>query len=310
MALQQICEDVISRTEGTLGCLLLDLDKGLILALARRTSQVLDDVDIERIVMASDSLFRGNLMGQFSASLTTGTENGAVHEAQLTRAYSYEFMTSMPDWDGALLVLITERTLSIGLGWMVVNQTRGWLAEAHRNGARESPSGEGASGQAHLEQGDRYRERSPVPTVGRRPAAHRNMADEPSAAVESPRLATPADRQHAPKPVAPKPVAPKPAAPKPAAQKPAAQKPTAPTPSVPPRVVRADRGTPHAPHAPNAKTDEGGKAAEPRELRRGDNAPGAEATAPAEQPGDEPDSTTPFVSGPRAKMFRPRRSKS
>ena len=286
MALQQICEDVIARTEGTLGCLLVDLNKGLVLALARRTSQVLDDVDIERIVMASDSLFRGNLMAQFSASLTTGTENGAVHEAQLTRAYSYEFMTSMPDWDGALLVLITERTLSIGLGWMVVNQTRGRLAEAHRNGARELPSGE-ASGQAHLEQGDRYRGRSPVPTVGRRPTAHRNVADEPSAAIESPRLATPADGQHAPKPVAPKPVAPKPVA--------------------PPPVVRADRGTPHA---PNAKTDEGGKAVAPRELRRGDNAPSAEATAPAEQPGNEPDSTTPFVSGPRAKMFRPRRSKS
>ena len=282
MALQQICEDVVVDTEGALGCVLLDLNTGLVLALARRPGHVLDDVEVEKIVVASDNLFRGNLMAQFTAALGTGTASRAVREAQITKAYSHEFMTAMPGWEGGVLVLITERTLSIGLGWMVVHQTRGRLAEARRSGARELPTGESVAGRGHLEadeRSDRYRERSRAPSVGRRPAARWRMEDEASGAIASPHRPTvPAER-------------------------------SSPPPDERQRhVVGAGPGKPPG---PNAKTEDRQHAATvgSREPSPVDDAPSAKPVADAKPSADEAETPKPVASGPRAKMFRPRRSK-
>ena len=283
MALQQICEDVVVDTEGALGCVLLDLNTGLVLALARRPGHVLDDVEVEKIVVASDNLFRGNLMEQFTAALGTGTANRAVRETQITKAYSYEFMTAMPGWEGGVLVFITERTLSIGLGWMVVHQTRGRLAEARRSGARELPSGESIAGRGRLEadeRADRYRDQSRAPTVGRRPAARWRMEDEASGAFASPHRPTAPAERSAPPPDEPQ-----------------------------PQVVRAEPGKPRGPGAETHDRRQHAATVGSREPSRVDDAPGANPVAESKPAADAAEAPKPVASGPRAKMFRPRRSK-
>ena len=300
MALQQICEDVVVDTEGALGCLLLDVNTGLVLALAHRPVNMLNDGDVERVVLAGESLFHGSLMARFAASLGTGGTGPGVREVQITRAYTHEFMTAMPGWDDGILVLVTERTLSIGIGWMVVHQARARLAEARRSDVRELPSAEGAAVRARLGQGDagdRSREPSQGPVDGHRPASRR-IGEESPAVVDSPRTPTPPPSVPATPDRSPPPA-------------------TDPPPSVPQvplaRALRADHGA-QRPSGADTDVDREHEATASRSdvpsESRGEDATGTEAAALAVQTADEPETPKPAVPGPRAKMFRPRGGKS
>lgn len=149
MDLQEICEGVIKETEAVLSCLVFDLDNSSTLALARRPDTALEDAEIEDALRTGRELFRGRFVDQFVQSLATGliSTRGFVREVQVTTARGYQFMAAIPGRDDAVLVLFTEKKLTLGLGWMAVHRTQDLLAESP-GGESHEDAGAADSGRA------------------------------------------------------------------------------------------------------------------------------------------------------------------
>lgn len=137
MDLQRICEGVIEETEAVLGCLVFDLDTGLTLASAHRSENALGDAEVEHALRTGAELFRGRFVDQFVQSLATGliSSRGFVREAQVTTAQGYQFMAALPGGDNTVLVLFSEKKLTLGLGWMAVHRAQELLAESQGAGS-------------------------------------------------------------------------------------------------------------------------------------------------------------------------------
>ena len=132
MDLQEVCESVINQTEAVLDCLVFDLDNDRTLASASRADSALAQSEIDVALNTGKELFRGKYVDQFVQSLATGliATRGFVREVQIANAHNYQFMAAVPGRDDAVLVVFTEKSLTLGLGWMAVHQTQHLLAES------------------------------------------------------------------------------------------------------------------------------------------------------------------------------------
>ncbi|MCY4565961.1 MAG: hypothetical protein OXE40_15950 [Gammaproteobacteria bacterium] len=132
MNLQEICDRVITENEAVLNCLVFDLHTDQTLASASRPGSPLQATDMDAALGTGKELFRGRYVDQFVQSLATGliTTRGFVREVQVTNAHNYQFMAAIPGSDDAVLVLCTDKTLTLGLGWMAVHQAQDLLAES------------------------------------------------------------------------------------------------------------------------------------------------------------------------------------
>ena len=121
MELQSVCDNLVDESDGLVACMLLDLETGLTLAYAGRHG--FDAAAAERIMRAAGTMFRGQLVEQFARSLPKPKPvGGFVREVQITTTNTYHFMSTLPGWPNTLLIFVTDKSLSIGLGWMAVHQ--------------------------------------------------------------------------------------------------------------------------------------------------------------------------------------------
>ena len=134
MELRNVCEDLLEDVEGSLGCAAIDLETGSTLAAACRADAVLDARGVDVISVAVSEMFHGKLIRQFHRAWSGGAAapERFVREVQMATANSYQFMSVVPGWDDCLLVLITDRSVSLGLGWMAVHQGLSRIAELPR----------------------------------------------------------------------------------------------------------------------------------------------------------------------------------
>ncbi len=132
MGLQEICDGVIEESEAALTCLVFDLDNDRTLASASRPGSALETAELDAALGISKELFRGKYVDRFVQSLATGliTSRGFVREAQITNAHNFQFMAAIPGRDDAVLVLFTDKTMTIGLGWMTIHRAQESLAES------------------------------------------------------------------------------------------------------------------------------------------------------------------------------------
>ncbi|MYE83062.1 MAG: hypothetical protein F4X36_14740, partial [Gammaproteobacteria bacterium] len=132
--LRSVCEDILDDVEGSLGCAAIDLETGSTLAAACRADAVLDARGVDVISVAVSEMFHGKLIRQFHRAWSGGAAapERFVREVQMATANSYQFMSVVPGWDDCLLVLITDRSVSLGLGWMAVHQGLSRIAELPR----------------------------------------------------------------------------------------------------------------------------------------------------------------------------------
>ncbi len=132
--LRSVCEDILEDVEGSLGCAAIDLETGSTLAAACRPASVLDASGVDVISVAVSEMFHGRLIRQFHRAWSGGAAapERFVREVQMATANSYQFMSVVPGWDDCLLVLVTDRSVSLGLGWMAVHQGLARIAELPR----------------------------------------------------------------------------------------------------------------------------------------------------------------------------------
>ena len=86
MDLQSVCRDVMDDVDGSLGCVLTDLETGLPLAAEYRAGTVMNGNMITLVSYVGIDLFRGKLVRNFERSLSRnhGSSEGFVREVQLT----------------------------------------------------------------------------------------------------------------------------------------------------------------------------------------------------------------------------------
>ena len=135
MGLQDICRDVVAETEGALDCVVVDLHTGLTLASAHEPGSKLSQAQLDAAVRTGTTVFGSKLIGRFCAALANEgrAHSGSVQEIQVATGSNHQFMAAIPGWNDALVILFTEKTLRLGLGWMAVHQ-----AQARCAGSRDA----------------------------------------------------------------------------------------------------------------------------------------------------------------------------
>ncbi len=116
--LQSACQAIVDETDGVLACVLVDLDTGLTLVDGRRAGPSLD---VEAVARTASVLFRGPFMNRVASALSPRRSPAEyMKQAQVTTAGNHQFLSVLPGRPGTVVVLVTKRSMSIGLGWMAM----------------------------------------------------------------------------------------------------------------------------------------------------------------------------------------------
>lgn len=131
MDLQHACAAVLDEVDGSLCCIVIDTQTGLTVAAEYRTGSVMNAGTINLVSVLGTNMFRGKLINQFRRSLATDRASPAfVREVQMTTANTNHFMAAIPSWNEGIFVLVTDKSVSLGLGWMAVHRIVGQLGDA------------------------------------------------------------------------------------------------------------------------------------------------------------------------------------
>ena len=163
MDMQDACAAMLEDIEGALGCIVIDMQTGLAVAAEYRAGSVVDATAINLVSVISTDMFRGKMIRQFESVLARRSSGlpGFVREVQMTTAATNQFMAVIPGWNDGVFVLVTDKSVSLGLGWMTVHRMVGRIGAAeaawagpnqeHRNPALERQPFTGPdSGPSHV----------------------------------------------------------------------------------------------------------------------------------------------------------------
>ena len=121
MSIEDVCTGFIDDVDGLRACIAVDMDSGLGLGEANR-----DDVEPEAAstaMRAAMELFRGKVTRQLAGVMSAyPSADDFVHEAQITATDHRKFMAPVPGWRDCMLIFVTDPSVSVGLGWMVLRQ--------------------------------------------------------------------------------------------------------------------------------------------------------------------------------------------
>lgn len=122
--LDDLLQGVISDVDGALGCAVVDLETGLLIAAAHNvpyfTSSYLDAV-----AAAAVDMLRGKNVRAVESLLSTQRGKKVekmIQEVQMTTEHTLHFMATIPEKPDALVVLITNRKTNLGMGWSAVRK--------------------------------------------------------------------------------------------------------------------------------------------------------------------------------------------
>ena len=131
MDMQGACAEVLAEVDGSLGCIVIDMQTGLTVAAEYQQGSMINPATINLVSVLSTNMFQGKLIRQFEGALARRSPGAQdfVREVQMTTEHTNQFMAVVPGWNQTLLVLVTDRTVSVGLGWMAVHRLLGRLGE-------------------------------------------------------------------------------------------------------------------------------------------------------------------------------------
>jgi hypothetical protein len=129
--LDDVTRDLVNSVDGALGCAIVDLSSGLILA-AYHNVPYFTQTYLEAVAAAAVDMLRGKNV-QAVEQLLTGQRGESVEksilEIQMTTEATYHFMAVIPSKSkDSLLVLITSRKSNLGMGWSNVRRNLPILA--------------------------------------------------------------------------------------------------------------------------------------------------------------------------------------
>lgn len=129
-SLNEICKNIINDVDGAVGCALVDLNTGLMLASAH-TVPYFTQTYIDAVAAASVEMFRGKNIAAVEKLLSAQRGvpvSKTIQEMQMTTAGTYHFMSVIPERPDALVVLITTRKANLGMGWAALRRSMAEIA--------------------------------------------------------------------------------------------------------------------------------------------------------------------------------------
>ncbi len=118
-SLDDITKEVHASVSGALGCAVIDLSSGLLLSVSHNVSYF-SQTFVEAAAAAAVDIFQGNNITAVESLLANQRGQAvanSVKEIQMSTASTFHFMSIIPDKPNALLVLITGKQTSLGMGW-------------------------------------------------------------------------------------------------------------------------------------------------------------------------------------------------
>lgn len=129
-SLNELCKTIISDVEGAVGCSVVDLNTGLMLASAH-TVPYFTQTYVDAVAAASVEMFRGKNISAVEKLLSAQRGvpvSKTIQEMQMTTAGTYHFMAVIPEKPDALVVLITTRKANLGMGWAALRRSMAEIA--------------------------------------------------------------------------------------------------------------------------------------------------------------------------------------
>ena len=119
--LSRVCQEIVVDLHGVLACAVADVDTGRVLAVA--SDSAMDREGLDLVCRSGAEMFLGRSIRQFARAWrgADSPDGGFVREVQVTTATTRQFIAAIPEGWNRLLVLVTDRSESIGIGWMAVH---------------------------------------------------------------------------------------------------------------------------------------------------------------------------------------------
>lgn len=120
--LDELLQDVISNVDGALGCAVVDLNSGLLMGVAHNVPYFTTSY-LEAVAAAAVDMLRGKNVRAVEALLSGQrgkTVEKSIQEIQMTTEKTLHFMATIKDKPDYLVVLITNKTTNLGMGWAAV----------------------------------------------------------------------------------------------------------------------------------------------------------------------------------------------
>lgn len=120
MTLRDLCDDLVESVDGAIGCALIDLGTGLLLATSD-TGDAPEAGAMDMLAATGTEFFRGGVERQLRSVMGDAeSRDSFVQEVQTTTEESYHFMCVVPGKEQTVLMLVTDRTANLGLGWVAM----------------------------------------------------------------------------------------------------------------------------------------------------------------------------------------------
>lgn len=124
-ALDDVMESVVQEVDGALGCAVADLRTGDLLGVAHHVAYFTQEY-LEAVAAAAVEMFRGHTVRHvedlISAKRGVPSER-LLEEMQMTTRHTIHFMMVLPNHQEAVVVLITNRETSLGMGWSATRRS-------------------------------------------------------------------------------------------------------------------------------------------------------------------------------------------
>ncbi|MDD2724483.1 MAG: hypothetical protein PHH59_10740 [Methylovulum sp.] len=128
--IDDILQSVLSDVDGALGCAVVDLETGLLIAVAHNVPYFTSSY-LEAVAAAAVDMLRGKNVRAVESLLTTQRGKKVekmIQEVQMTTTNTLHFMAVIPEKPDALMVLITNRKTNLGMGWSSVRRNMPLIA--------------------------------------------------------------------------------------------------------------------------------------------------------------------------------------
>ncbi len=130
MTLNDTLKQLVDDVDGALACTIIDLSSGLMLA-SHHNVPYFSQEYIDAVAASAVDMFRGRTTRTVEKLLSEerGREvKNSILEIQMATAGTYHFMSIVTGKPDALLVLITDRTANLGMGWTSMRRANALLA--------------------------------------------------------------------------------------------------------------------------------------------------------------------------------------
>jgi len=118
-SINDVCKDIMENVDGTLGCGVVDLNTGLLLGVAHKVAYFTQSY-MDAVAAASVDMVRGKTVRAVESLLSNnrGTKlENSIKEIQIATDNTYHFITTIPSKPNAMVILVTNTKVNLGMGW-------------------------------------------------------------------------------------------------------------------------------------------------------------------------------------------------